>query len=216
MQRHVQSRLNQQAGIAIGPILFVVAILAILATAIAAGSSTFATNASQETNRTNAGAIIQIGQNLKLGVDRIVALGTPLANVDINASNTTTNTAIFSPLGGGLVPPSTALAANPAVDTWIYTWGAVTSLGSTSLERLAVLKVNQGVCDQINVIGANTTTHATGTDVGAISNTVNFTTWPANVAGPPAQVLGGKMTGCVNNTNATTPGYFFYQVLGVQ
>ncbi len=208
MQCHAHSRLNHQAGIAIGPILFVVAILAILATAIAAGSSTFATNASQETNRTNAGSMIQIGQNLKLGVDRIVALGTPLASVDINASNTSTNTAIFSPLGGGLVPPSTALAATPATDAWIYTWGAVTNLGSASLERLAVLKVNQGVCDQINVMGANTTTAVTGTDVGAFTNTVNFTAWPATLA--------GKMTGCVNSTNATNTGYYFYQVLGVQ
>jgi type II secretory pathway pseudopilin PulG len=207
MKNFQQQRLNDNAGIAIGPILFVVAILAILATAIAAGSSTFATNASQETNRTNAGSMIQIGQNLKLGVDRIVSLGTPLANVDINAQNTSTNTSIFSPLGGGLVPPSTALASTPATDLWYYTWGAVANLGSTSLERLAVLKVNQGVCDQINTMGANTTTPA-GVDVGAFSNTVNLTAWPA--------ALPGKMTGCLNNTNVTIPGYYFYQVLGVQ
>ncbi|MBI3419578.1 MAG: hypothetical protein HY053_05555 [Proteobacteria bacterium] len=105
MQLPLRARLNSQAGIAIGPILFVVAILAILATAIAAGSSTFATSSSQETNRTNAAAMISIGQNLKMGVDRIVALGTALANVDINSANTTTNTALFSPVGGGLVPP---------------------------------------------------------------------------------------------------------------
>src|ERR1043166_909263 len=70
--QNMNARFNKEAGIAIGPILFVVAILASLATAIAAGSSTFATNASQETNRTNAAAMISIGQNLKMGVDRIV------------------------------------------------------------------------------------------------------------------------------------------------
>jgi hypothetical protein len=210
MQHSVHARLNQQAGIAIGPILFVVAILAILATAIAAGSSTFATNASQETNRTNAGSMIQIGQNLKLGTDRIVALGTPLASVDINAQNTSSNTAIFSPLGGGLVPPSTALASTPATDAWIYTWANITNLGSASFERIAMLKVNQGVCDQINTMGANTTTAAVGTDLTVVvSNTINFaaSVWPATLA--------GKMTGCINSIT-TMPGYYFYQVLGVQ
>src|ERR1051326_2654866 len=133
MQLPPQARFHEQAGIAIGPILFIVAILAILATAIAAGSSTFATNSSQETNRTNAAEMIQIGQNLKLGVDRIVALGTTLANVDINSQNTTGNIALFSPTGGGLVPPSTTLSSTPGTDTWIYTWGAVTNLGTTAL-----------------------------------------------------------------------------------
>lgn len=217
MKNFDANRLHVEAGIAIGPILFVVAILAILATAIAAGSSTFATNASQETNRTNAGSMVQIGQNLKLGVDRIVSLGTTLNNVDINAQNTSTNTALFSPLGGGLVPPSTALAATPASDTWIYTWGAVTNLGSSAPERIALLKVNAGVCDQINIIGANITTAnvSAGTPVpaaanlGAFSNTVNLD--GANWVG----TLAGKMTGCLN-ANGGTAGYYFYQVLGVQ
>lgn len=58
MMRPLSQQCRREDGIAIGPILFVVAILAILATAIAAGSSTFASNASQETNRTNSGSMI--------------------------------------------------------------------------------------------------------------------------------------------------------------
>ncbi len=200
-------RISSRAGIAIGPILFVVAILAILATAIAAGSSTFASNSSQETNRTNSSAMISIGQNLKMGVDRIVALGTPLANVDINSSNTTSSTALFSPLGGGLVSPSTALASDPTNDTWIFTWGAVTSLGSASLERIAVLKVNSGVCDQVNSQASNGATPAASA-LGNIDNSTNFSAWPASLA--------GKMLGCVNNNSGAATGTYFYQVLGVQ
>jgi hypothetical protein len=105
----LQNRINRQAGIAIGPILFIVAIMAILATAIAAGSSTFATSSGGEANRTNSSALIQIGQNLKMGVDRITALGTPLTSVIINAVNTVNTVDLFSPSGGGLVAPSSTL-----------------------------------------------------------------------------------------------------------
>ena len=206
----MNARFNKEAGIAIGPILFVVAILAILATAIAAGSSTFATNASQETNRTNAAAMISIGQNLKMGVDRIVALGTSIANVDINSANTTANNALFSPTGGGLVPPAVSLSATPGSDTWIYSWVAVTNLGTTALERIALLRVNQGVCDQINTQTGSTTPSAA--DLGAFSNTTNLTSanWSAGLA--------GKMVGCLNNdtTGSANDGYYFYQVLAVQ
>ena len=198
---------TDQSGIAIGAILFIVALLAILAIAIAAGSSTFATNSSQETNRTNAAEMIQIGQNLKVGVDRIVALGTSLANVDINDANTSGNIALFSPNAGGLVPPSTTLSATPGTDTWIYTWGAVTNMGTTALERIAALRVSSGVCDQINTQAAGVATPG-GADLGAIANATNFSAWPAGLA--------GHMVGCVNNTNATSTGTYFYQVLGVQ
>ncbi|HVY12992.1 MAG TPA: hypothetical protein VHB73_05445 [Alphaproteobacteria bacterium] len=208
MQPSMQSRIHAQAGIAIGPILFIIAILAILATAIAAGSSTFATNSSQETNRTNAAAMIQIGQNLKMGVDRIYSLGTALASVDINASNTSTNNALFAPTGGGLVPPAVSLSNDPTSDTWIYTWGAIPNLGSSSVERLAILKVTQGVCDQVDVQAANLANAPSG-NLGNFNATTNLTTtnWPAG--------LNGKMIGCFNNGSGTT-GYFFYQVLGVQ
>lgn len=210
MQRIHRSRtLAAEAGIAIGPILFVIAILAILATAIAAGSSTFASSSSQETNRTNAASMIQIGQNLKMGVDRIVALGTGITSVDINASNTSANNALFSPLGGGLIPPSTALASTPASDAWHYVYANVATLGSSSLDRLALLKVTQGVCDQVltqtnlGVTAANLTNIANlHTNVAADGNISG--SWPAN--------QGGKMVGCV--TDGTN--YYFYQVLAVQ
>lgn len=203
-----QNRFHTQAGIAIGPILFVVAILAILATAIAAGSSTFATSSGQETNRVNAASMIQIGQNLKMGVDRITALGTAIANVDINASNTTGNSAIFSPTGGGLVPPSTSLS-NSGSDAWIYTWADAANIGSsgtTGRERVALLKVTQGVCDQINSQTGNGSTPSAA-DYGNFSNTVNLTAWPTG--------LEGKMVGCFNS-NGGTAGYYFYQILAVQ
>lgn len=207
LQRGPRALLANRAGVAIGPILFVVAILAILATAIAAGSSTFATNASQETNRTNAASLIQVGQNLKMGVDRLVALGTTINNVVINEADTTTNQSLFAPVGGGLVPPSRALAHDPANTTWVYTWANVPGLGTAAPERIALLRITTGVCDQIN-----TQTNNSGTlsaDLGAaIDNTTNLSTFP------PA--LTSRMLGCVTSTNATSAGAYFYQVLSVQ
>jgi type II secretory pathway pseudopilin PulG len=199
MQSNQRIRLDNQAGIAIGPILFVVAILAILATAIA-------TNASQETNRTNAGAILQIGQTLKLGVDRIVGLGTPLTSVTQTGAATSAD--IFSITGGGLTPPSTALAAAPSTDLWIYSYAPVAGIGTATVDKIAFLKVTQGVCDQINILGANTTTNAAGYDpTGTGISSANVPAWDP--------LMSGKLAGCIR-TITTTPGYWFFQVLGPQ
>ncbi len=203
-------RIPPASGMAIGPILFVIAILAILAMAIAAGSNMFAVTAGEEANRTHAASIIQIGQGLRSGMTRIVALGAAAASVDVNTQNTTGNLALFSSQGGGLVAPSTMLAASPGSDAWIFTWGPVTNVGGPSLERLALLKVSQGLCDQVNLLlGIGAT--ATG-DIGALDNTTNMSAWSAglNVA------YGGRLAGCIDNSNAVTPGYYFYQVLSEQ
>ncbi len=171
------------------------------------GSSSFSSNSGQETNRVNAASIIQIGQSLKSGFDRVTSQGTPLANVDVNAANTSSNAAVFAPDGGGLVPPSVSLAADPTTDTWIYTWADVTNMGTAELERIGALKVTPGVCDQINAQIINGAT-PTATDLGNISNATNFSAWPSELA--------GKMVGCVNNNAAGATGTYFYQVLGVQ
>jgi type II secretory pathway pseudopilin PulG len=204
---NVVRRRGSEEGVAIGPILFVVTILAILATAIAAGASSFATNASQETNRTYAASLVQMGQNIKMGVDRVVALGTPIVNVVINDADTSSNLSLFAPVGGGIVPPSRALAADPGNDTWIYTWAVVPGIGSADPDRITMLKVNVGVCDQINTQNNNTGTFSA--DLGpTISNVTNISTWPAG--------LTSRMVGCVTSTNPITQGAYFYQILSVQ
>ena len=205
-----QSRLSVDAGIAIGPILFVVAILAILATAIAAGSSTFTTNASQETNRVNATAMLQIGSTLKLGTDRVVGLGTAGTAVTTTAAATIAD--IFSITGGGLTFPSTALSSTPASDVWKYTWGPVTNVGTAAVDKLAILKVNQGVCDQINKIVNGPATTPTGFNPAPATwytTPTNMTNWDAGVG---ANTLDGKLAGCFQAIT-TNPGYYFYQVL---
>jgi len=217
-------RLNPDAGIAIGPILFIIAILAILAAAIAAGSGSFTSGTTSESNRTKSSAMIQIGENLKVGMDRIVMEGglTPTA-VDTNVLNTSATNALFAPTGGGIAPPSTGMANAPGTDSWMFFSGPINGIGTQTStaggnDIVAVLKVAPGVCAEINNRSIGNALTPAGADLGnfaagiAVSTTVaqTVTAWPS---APP---LHGVGVGCVNNTDGGSTGTYFYQVLAVQ
>jgi len=145
-------RLGANAGIAIGPILFIIAILAILASAIASGSGSFTAGAAAEGNKTRASALIQIGENLRMGMDQIILSGgRSIDEVVINSANTSNNVDLFSPTGGGISVPSRTHANNPQIDIWYFPRGPVKGLGSLyGKEVLAVLPVSRGVCAELN------------------------------------------------------------------
>ncbi len=208
-------RLGSCAGIAIGPILFIIAVLGILAAAIAAGSGSFTTGTTGESNRAKATAMVDMGQNLKIGFERILGNGVDFSSVDLDPTHTTAADDLFSPLGGGITSPSVSMAAAPATDTWKYPLIAIPAIGTTDGSRVAVLRVVEGVCDEVN---SKVNSMATGAAHAATANIGDFglgtlidgSSWPG--------VLDGKMIGCVENTNATTiaAGFYFYQVLGVR
>src|ERR1700722_17739062 len=96
-------RWQNDAGIAIGPILFIIAILAILAAAIAAGSGSFSAPTSSESAKTKASAMIQVGDTLKIGMDRMTmenSIG--WGGWNINTNDTSNTNDLFSPTGGGI------------------------------------------------------------------------------------------------------------------
>ncbi len=204
-----QSRLPFEAGIAVGPILFVVAILAIIATAIGASTSTFGVNASQETNRVNAMAMIHIGSTLKLGADRVIGLGAQ--NNQVTTTGAATQFDIFYINGGSLTYPSVSLASNPASDTWLYTWAPVTNIGTAVVDKVAMLKINQGVCDEINkmINGPVTTTGFAPLPSNWFTGPANMSNWDAGVG---AGTLDSKRAGCFQAIT-NSPGYYFYQIL---
>lgn len=207
------ARLHKDAGIAIGPILFIIAVLGILAAAIAAGSGSFTIGTTNETNKARASALIDIGQNLKIGMDRIQGNGVDFDDVVINENETANTVDLFSPSGGGIAAPSTTMSATPSTDVWYYPLIAIPRLGTTDGSRLAVIRVTDGVCDDINTKAnalAIGTAHAQAADIGDFSSTSLNTgaSWPASFK--------GRSTGCVENTNSTTTGYFFYQVLAIR
>ncbi len=207
-------RLAGDAGIAIGPILFIIAILGILAAAIAAGSGSFTASTSSEGNKTKAATLIEIGQNIKIGFDRII--GTANATFDsssdtvnIDPNDTTATTDLFSPTGGGVVAPSVTLANDPTTDTWLYPLIAIPKLGTTAGNRLAMLKVSSAVCTEIN-------SKANGIATPAVADLDDFTAATLNPATNWPAAMDGKMVGCVQNNDAASTGYYFYQVLGVR
>ena len=213
-RRADHDRLPQNAGIAIGPILFIIAVLGILASAIAAGSGSFTTGTTGESNRAKATALIDIGQNLKIGHDRIQGNGeTTVASVVIDPAQTTAATHLFSPIGGGITAPSTTMALAPLTDEWAYPLIVIPGIGTSAGQRVALLPVSVGVCDEINlktIALAAGTAHAEAADIGdfTAASIDAAATWPASFT--------GKMVGCVENENAASAGFYFYQVIGIQ
>ncbi|MGE3623004.1 MAG: hypothetical protein AB7H77_03890 [Bdellovibrionales bacterium] len=211
-----EARLPSDAGIAIGPILFIIAILGILAAAIAAGSGSFTAGTQNEGNSTKASALIQIGENLKVGMDRLM-LGnsTDFNSVVIDVNNTSNSVDLFSPSGGGIAVPSTSLSADPVNDLWYYPTAIIPQMGTSGSERLAMLQVTQGICDQINSKANALDITVANYDSGAIGDpTANNDLGNLLANGDWPEALNGRMVGCVYDTGTST--YWFYQVLAIQ
>jgi hypothetical protein len=211
-------RMAPNAGIAIGPILFIIAILAILAAAIAAGSGSFTSGTNNESNRTKSSALIQIGENLKIGMDRItMEAGLTPAQVDINVQNTAATNALFSPVGGGIAPPSVGMANDPTTDKWWFPQGPIKGLGTGANNVIAVLPVSSGVCAEVNnrVVGSAVAPATEPLGNFLAGTLTGATSWPTV---PP---LVGVATGCVQNSDVSigsgaSTQYFYYQVLAIQ
>lgn len=197
------------AGIAIGPILFIIAILGILAAAIAAGSGSFTATTTSESNSTKAAALIDIGQNMRTGWDRLIGEQSLAVDaIGLNVLDTSSSTSLFAPTGGGIAPPSTTMALTATGISWLFPTVVVPGIGTSTGSRLAMLQVASGVCDQINA-KANGLPTPSQQAIGDLTGTP--------LLSPTATVWGfdGVMTGCVNNSG-TPAGYLFYQVLGIQ
>jgi hypothetical protein len=208
-------RVSSAAGIAIGPILFVVAILGILAAAIAASSGSFTGSSAREGSRTQASAMIEIGTLLKIGFTRLIGNGIDFDAIVIDNTATTMDVDLFSPSGGSVTNiPSVTLAADPATDLWYYPLGVLPQIGSGGSDRLALLRVSLLTCTQINQQANGVSVLATdpsmGADIGdpSVSPLTGAASWPAPLV--------GKEVGCLRNTNTTRPGYMFFQVLGIR
>ena len=217
------TRFSSSAGIAIGPILFIVAILAVLAAAIAAGSGSFTAGTATEANKTNAAAMLQIGQNLKIGMDRIMGSTTDssltVASVVIDTAQTSGATDLFSPTGGGIAPPSRALAA-ATTDDWEYPAVAWTGLGTSSTDRVATLRISTAtttpaastLCGEINTRVGNSSAGPASADWSDPGN--GTIVIPAGANG--ATFVSGRQTGCFVHSGTDPDGQYFFQVIGIR
>ncbi len=108
-------KFTKNNGIAIGPILFVVAILAALSAAITAGSGSFNSSTVTQQDRLDAQSLLEVAENVGRGVDRVMGNGcrdnqisfysdalsepqNPNAPADGRCH-------VFLPQGGGINPP---------------------------------------------------------------------------------------------------------------
>ncbi len=203
-----------EAGIAIGPLLFIIAILGVLAIAIAASSGSFTGSTASDSARLKASSLIQIGGLLKVGFARMTGAGVDFDNINIDPTATTNDNDLFAPSGGSVNVPSVTLANNPAVDSWHYPLAALPYIGTGQTDRLAMLRVEKGVCNEANI-----KTNALATDADDSSMTADVGDVTATTLSGAAQwpvPLNTKESGCVHNSNGTTPGYYYFQVLGIR
>lgn len=226
---------NWNRGIAIGPILFVVAILAVLVGALAAGSGGFGSSTADDTNRVNASVLIQQATSIKSAFDRVLVAGAAPAEIVISPTFTAgqEDNAIFSPTGGGLTaqnPPSNVVPTT-GVTTWRFVPAAnLPGIGSSGANDYAlVVQVRSiAICRALNSIafGRNapqaTTIPAPGsaltftlTDAGAATDVTGASTTP-NIAANTFNIatigVSGRSQGCVSD-GASTPSYYYYQLL---
>ena len=229
-----------QAGIAIGPILFVVAILAVLVGALAAGSGGFSSSTAKDSTRTQVSALIEQGTIMKIGFDKLFGTGIQIEEMILSPAYTTANAtyALFSAQGGQLIFPVPPAPAVPA--TGINTWRFVPSAnlpyqGVAGGDLTAVIGVaNLAYCQAINsiIFGTNATqtttipvpsTPLTPTlsHMGTCSD-VNIltTTGGCNIAGNSFDLgnyttINARAQACISD-GAATPSYYYYQVLLVK
>lgn len=218
-------RLPTTAGMAIGVILFVIAILAVVIGAIAAGSGGFGASGASESYRTMGGALVQQGVTLSVGFQRLITGGVDPDQIIITPQFTTPNQlrALYAPSGGGIAPVIPVRDAVATGATWRFVLDAnMRDFGAAgNNDVIAVVQIrNNQVCQAINsvVIGYNAplaitlavlpgvpvALDVTGSD-GLIDAGNSFDT--SAVAS-----LSGVRQACVQDA-AGTPGYWYYHVI---
>lgn len=115
-----------QRGIVIGPILFLIAIIGVLAAAIAAGAGSFTGSSSKSGAKVLASAIIDYANTVQIGVDRVLANGCDETEISfenpIISGYTNPNAPadkschVFSVNGGGIIMKTPPVGAQSQAD----------------------------------------------------------------------------------------------------
>ncbi|MBP7253236.1 MAG: hypothetical protein KBA75_07115 [Alphaproteobacteria bacterium] len=202
---------KNENGIAIGPILFVVALLGILAAAIAAGSGSFTGSSAKESAKAKAAAIVETGQHLKFGWDKITNDGIAPENVVIDPTSTSSTTDLYSPSGGGITPPSNVLASSGR--KWCFG-------ETTSNPVAAVLPVDETVCKEINRLTFGSAVAPAGSIVITNSTTCQFDDYAQvfdTATTLPSPIPPGTRSFCVTGeVDSDTNHGLFVQILHFQ
>lgn len=203
---------KRNSGFAIGMILLVIVLIGAIVGAIAVASRSSNTNASGETAKIQASALLQQGINLRSGYDLMLARG---ADAGAISWDTSSPNGLFHPTDGGAVkqtPPSEAIVAS-ADAVWKYK--KVVSLMGVGIDGNddyvgVVANVKLKHCQYINHILYGMDTSATPPTAAAGS----LADWQTEVTAinlsADASVT-GKPEGCIQTTTAGS--YVYYKAL---
>lgn len=167
---------KNQAGFAIGTILLIVALIAVISGAIALASRSTNTSTAEQSAKVLASTVVQQGTTMRGGFEKMMVSGLSIATVTFD---TTAATGLFNPTDGGAVqqfPPAESLLTT--TNQWVYkvdgSSNAVVKLkgiGVTATEdyMIALADLKQAVCEQINKLLYGSTTVPT-LSVGAAAD----------------------------------------------
>lgn len=239
-----QRTLNNQDGIALGPILFIIAILAILAAAIAAGTGEFSANTKTESAKAMAEVLIQKAEDFKSAFQNMNTnwdvsqfdvtsnTGFVYGNPQPNAACTDSSCHLFNPSGGGVnatpLPPSFS-ASN---SRWLGTgttitirYGRFPGVGSNSSIFVEFLDLDPNVCAAIDnllnipLVAGLPPSIGESPNLGDYSGNITTTTMDSLPAGYVYGDMGSKNVGltefCVNSGGGV-PYYYFVVVVVVR
>lgn len=233
-----RTRKRAKRGFAIGPILFIIALIAVIGAALSSGSGGFNASSGEETAKVNASNVVSQATSLKFAVDRLITNGltlpatgivsqaanlalTPSTRIDFSRDCSGTGgspdqgNCLYSPLGGGVspqVPPSKAVpsATQTSATPWVYFMTPMEDIGTSAGEELvALLPVTQPVCAKIvQQIYGNSET------VEAVSaSPLTVSSGSVTAFSAPDTTDGARrLANCVSNGT----DHVFYQVLSVQ
>ena len=152
------SRMPATAGIAIGPILFVVAILAVLVAALAAGGG-FGGSTQTERDRVKASVVIEQGANFKAGFERLYGGALDVNEMILSTAytNAKKNAALYAAAGGGLTQqsPMEGTVPDTGVTNWRFVPGANLPGIGTNAENDFIVAIgirSATICKAINGI----------------------------------------------------------------
>ncbi len=224
-------RAKSNGGIAIGPILFVVAILAVLASAIAAGSGSFNSSTSQDSAKAMAQAIIQYGNRVKEATQRMLLVNncncatmkwdSPLITGDEMAS-LSARCNIYDLEGGGVTAmklPDGALDASQSAQFQYgnYLFGfsrnGVWPNGNVTKILFYAPWLRQDVCAEINRLVRKSPSIETMSH-SALMSLQSAGDCAPGVAFAFNNTAGAWLEGCVEGANTTNFGPGYYQPSG--
>ena len=153
-------RLHHQSGIALGTIIFIIAVIALLAVAIAAGSSGFNANTGTESAKVMAEAIINYADAVAMGLRKVridnscddlsitttqISFANPMDSSYANSYAPTNGSCnIFDPRGGGIVWSTVPTAALDGINTSGFDYGNYAIYDQQSLENTGAVTDGTG------------------------------------------------------------------------